>query len=154
MQKCAQRKGAAGRSLFICRRTTLNAPICLNVLEPCGSFYRSHKGSGLALVGEILAGPLVGAAFCGLGDSKENWGHLVFAIDPGILGDRDEFIRNVGEICKKVKATRTLPGVAEIFVAGEQGSRFAKERLACGEIEVEDNLLVELRKVAGITPGV
>jgi LDH2 family malate/lactate/ureidoglycolate dehydrogenase len=118
------------------------------------SFDRSHKGSGLALIGEILAGPLVGAAFCGLGDSKGNWGHLVFAIDPGILGDRDEFIRNVGEICRKIKATRKLPDVTEIFVPGERGSLLARQRLACGEIEVEDNLLAELRKVAGRTPGV
>jgi LDH2 family malate/lactate/ureidoglycolate dehydrogenase len=114
------------------------------------SFDRSHKGSGLALIGEILAGPLVGAAFCGMGDSKGNWGHLVFAIDPGILGDRDEFIRNVGEICRKVKATRKLSGVTEIYVPGERGSLLAKQRLECGEIEVEDNLLAELRTVAGV----
>jgi LDH2 family malate/lactate/ureidoglycolate dehydrogenase len=113
------------------------------------SFDRSHKGSGLALIGEILAGPLVGAAFCGMGDSKGNWGHLVFAIDPGILGDRDEFIRNVGAICRKVKATRKLPGVSEIYLPGERGAVLTAQRLACGEIEVEDNLLVELRKVAG-----
>ncbi|KAF0221921.1 MAG: hypothetical protein FD174_252 [Geobacteraceae bacterium] len=113
------------------------------------SFDRSHKGSGLALVGEILAGPLVGAAFCGIGDSKGNWGHLIFAIDPGILGDRDEFIRSVGEICRKVKATNKLPDVTEIYLPGERGSLLVKERMTCGEIEVEDNLLVELRKVAG-----
>ena len=115
------------------------------------SFDRSHKGSGLALIGEILAGPLVGAAFCGMGDSKGNWGHLLFAIDPGILGNRDEFIRNVGDVCRKVKATRRLPDVTEINLPGERGSLLAAERLACGEIEVEDNLLAELRKVAGIS---
>jgi len=115
------------------------------------SFDRSQKGSGLALIGEILAGPLVGAAFCGMGDSKGNWGHLLFAIDPGILGNRDEFIRNVGDVCRKVKATRRLPDVTEINLPGERGSLLAAERLACGEIEVEDNLLAELRKVAGIS---
>ena len=93
----------------------------------------------------------MGAAFCGMGDSKGNWGHLVFAIDPGILGDRDEFIRNVAEICRKVKATRKLPGATEIFVPGERGSLLANQRLACGEIEVEDNLLAELRTVAART---
>jgi len=117
------------------------------------SFDRSHKGSGLALIGEILAGPLVGAAFCGIGDSKGNWGHLLFAIDPGILGDREEFIRNVGEICRKIKATRKLPEVEEIYLPGERGSLLATQRLACGDIEVEDNLLAELRRVAGKTPA-
>lgn len=113
------------------------------------SFDRSHKGSGLALIGEILAGPFVGAAFCGMGDSKGNWGHLVFAIDPGILGDRAEFIQNVTAICRKVKSTRKLPEVTEIFLPGERGSLLARQRLASGEIEVEDNLLAELRTVAG-----
>ncbi len=112
------------------------------------SFDRGHKGSSLALIGEILAGPLVGAAFCGTHDSKENWGHLLFAIDPGILGDRDEFVRNVVLLCRKVKGSRKLPGVEEIFLPGERGSLLARQRLARDEIEVEDNLLAALRKIA------
>ena len=113
------------------------------------SFDRSYKGSGLALVGEILAGPLVGAAFCGIGDSKGNWGHLIFAIDPEILIDRDKFVSNVSEIIQKVKSTKKLPGVDEIFVPGEKESLLTRQRKESGLIEVEDNLLAELRKVAG-----
>jgi len=112
------------------------------------SFDRSHKGSGLALINEILGGPLVGAAFCGLGDSKGNWGHLIYAIDPDILGDREEFIRHVGEIITRVKGTRKLPGVGEIFVPGERGAHQARQHREKGMIEVEDNLLTELRAVA------
>jgi L-2-hydroxycarboxylate dehydrogenase (NAD+) len=117
------------------------------------SFDRSHKGSGLALMNEILAGPLVGAAFCGLGDSKGNWGHLIYAIDPDILGDREEFVRNVGEIIDRVKGTKKLPGVGEIFVPGERGARRARQHRESGMIEIEDNLLAELRKVAGVEQG-
>ena len=112
------------------------------------SFDRSYKGSGLALAGEILAGPLVGAAFCGIGDSKGNWGHLVFAIDPDLLGDAKKFTGSVSEISRKVKSTKKLPGVEEIFVPGEKESRLVRERQKSGMIEVEDNLLNELRKVA------
>ena len=110
------------------------------------SFDRGYKGSGLAMMGEILAGPLVGAAFCGLGDSKGNWGHLIFAIDPDLLGDRDEFQANVKRVIGRVRTTRRLPGVEEILVPGERGSRTARERLEKGEIDIEDNLLAELRK--------
>ena len=113
------------------------------------SFDRGYKGSAMGLIGEILAGPLVGAAFCGLGDSKGNWGHLIFAIDPDLLGDRDEFQANVKLVIGKVKSTRRLPGVDEILVPGERGSRTAQEFLEKGEIDIEDNLLAELRKVAG-----
>ena len=117
------------------------------------SFDRGYKGSGLGMIGEILAGPLVGAAFCGLGDSKGNWGHLIFAIDPNLLGDRDEFQANVKQVIARVKSTKRLPGVDEILVPGERGSRNAQESLEQGEIDIEDNLLAELRKVAERRPS-
>lgn len=110
------------------------------------SFDRSYKGSGLALIGEILAGPLVGAAFCGIGDSKGNWGHLIFAIDPELLIDRKEFAENVSAIVSKVKSAKKLQGVEEIFLPGEKESRLVRKRQEMGLIEVEDNLLAELRK--------
>jgi L-2-hydroxycarboxylate dehydrogenase (NAD+) len=112
------------------------------------SFDRGYKGSGLALICEILAGPLVGAAFCGIGDSKGNWGHLIFAIDPDLLTGRDQLVKNVSEIIRKVKSTKKMPGVDEIFVPGERENRLARVRSETGQIEVEDNLLAELRKVA------
>ena len=112
------------------------------------SFDRSYKGSGLALIAEILAGPLVGAAFCGIGNSKGNWGHLIFAIDPEILIDRNELIENVSAIVRKVKSTKKLQGVEEIFVPGEKENRMARERRETGLIDVEDNLLAALRKVS------
>jgi LDH2 family malate/lactate/ureidoglycolate dehydrogenase len=112
------------------------------------SFDRGHKGSALALLGEVLAGPLVGAAFCGIGDSKGNWGHLLYAIDPGILGDRDEFTANVNRMIRKIKSTKKLPGVTDIFVPGERGGMLARDRLAKGELEIEENLLAGLRAAA------
>jgi len=112
------------------------------------SFDRGYKGSGLALICEILAGPLVGAAYCGIGDSKGNWGHLIFAIDPELLAGRERLAASVSELVAKVKSTKRLPGVDEIFAPGERESRLVRERLAIGLLEVEDNLLAELRRVA------
>lgn len=114
------------------------------------SFDRSYKGSGLALVAEILAGPLVGAAFCGIGDSKGNWGHLIFAMDPGLLGDPREFRDNILKMKDKITSSKKLPGVTDIFLPGERGSRQAKACIEAGEIEMEDNLYLELKKAAGL----
>lgn len=100
------------------------------------------------MIGEILAGSLVGAAFCGLGDSKGNWGHLIFAIDPELLTDRRELVKNISAMVRKVKSTKKLQGVEEIFVPGEKKSRLARERQETGLINVEDNLLAALRNVA------
>ena len=73
------------------------------------SFDRSYKGSGLALIGEILAGPLVGAAFCGIGDSKGNWGHLIFAIDPELLTDRESLQVMFRRLSAKLSPQRNCP---------------------------------------------
>lgn len=113
------------------------------------SFDRSYKGSGLALICEILAGPLVGAAFCGIGNSKGNWGHLIFAIDPELLTDKRTLAKSVSAMVQKIKIAKKLPGVEEIFVPGENESRLVRNRQETGLIDVEDNLLAQLRKVAG-----
>lgn len=112
------------------------------------SFDRSYKGSGLALMAEILAGPLAGAAFAGIGNSKKNWGHLLIAIDPELLGDRDEFSANVAAMAAKIKSTKRLPGVDEIFMPGEREEQLVRQCLESGEIDIENNLLEGLRLAA------
>ena len=82
------------------------------------------------------------------GSVTNNWGHLVYAIDPLLLVNPEEYKRQVTELVVKIKATRKLPGVEEIFVPGERGDRLTKQRLDSGEIEVEDNLLKQLKEVA------
>jgi LDH2 family malate/lactate/ureidoglycolate dehydrogenase len=91
----------------------------------------------------------VGAACAGVGDPGKNWGHLVLAIDPDLFGDREAFINNVSTLVEKVKGTKRLPGVEEIFLPGERGNRQAAQIRASGTIDLEDNLLEELRKAAG-----
>ena len=113
------------------------------------SFDRGYKGSGLAMIIEILGGPLVGAACAGVGDCSKNWGHLVLAFDPELLGNRDGFIDSVTTLIQKVKATKKLPGVTEIFVPGERGNRLTNQAIESGTIEIEENLLEGLRKAAG-----
>lgn len=112
------------------------------------SFDRSYKGSNLAMMVETLAGPLVGAAFCGIGDSKGNWGHLLYAIDPQLLVDPGEFKENVAHLVQKVKSTRKLGTTEELFAPGERGATLMRQRLDSGEVEIEENLLSELKAVA------
>ncbi|OGG09879.1 hypothetical protein A2154_04555 [Candidatus Gottesmanbacteria bacterium RBG_16_43_7] len=111
-------------------------------------FDRSYKGAGLNLIVEILTGPLVGASFTGIGDTAKNWGNLIFVIDPDLLGGRKQFAKNVTLLIKKVKNTKKLPGVKEIFTPGSRGNRLSKQRLAADQIEIEDNLYRELVKVS------
>lgn len=109
-------------------------------------FDRSYKGAGLAMMIEILAGALTGASFVGIG--KGDWGNLIIAINPGLLYDIKEFKKRVEELIKNVKNSKKLPGVKEILVPGEKGNRLTQERLKTGEIEIEENLYRELKKLA------
>lgn len=110
-------------------------------------FDKSYKGAGLSLIVEILTGPLVAASFVGVGDTANNWGNLVMVFDPELMTDKEEFKKNVSLLAKKVKSTKKLPGVKEIMIPGEQGNKLTQQRLKSGMIEVEDNLLKELKKV-------
>lgn len=109
--------------------------------------FDGYKGSGLGFMVTAFTGPLVGATFAGVG-ARGDWGNLIMAIDPELLGDRNIFKENVTKLAQKVKSTRKLPGVNEIFLPSERGNKLTKERLASGDIEIEDNLYHELEKAA------
>jgi len=110
-------------------------------------FDRSHKGSNLALMVELLAGPLVGAAVVDKLEER-NWGNLVVAIDPGLLGDREAIAQRVQVVLDRVKNATRLPGVSEILLPGERGDRMAAARREAGRIPLEPNLLSSLRVMA------
>lgn len=115
-------------------------------IRPFGGDFSGHKGFGLSLVVEILTGPLVGAAFCGIGEG--GWGNLLFIIDPALMANPDDFLEATSRLAQRVKAAEKLPGVDEIFLPGERGDRKAAQVLAAGEVEIEDNLYREFLKVA------
>lgn len=107
-------------------------------IRPFGGDFSGHKGFGLSLIVEILTGPLVGAAFCGIGDG--GWGNLMFIIDPGLMADTATFLEESSRLAARVKEAEKLPGVPEIFLPGERGDRQASQAIEKGELEIEDNL--------------
>lgn len=113
------------------------------------TFDKSYKGYGLSLMVQILAGPLVGASYTGIGDIANNWsGHLILAIDPNLLGGLRAVKTGVTQMTQKVKATKKLPGAKEILVPSERGNRIMHKALTSGSIEIESNLFSELKKVS------
>ena len=76
------------------------------------TFDRGYKSSNLALMVELLAGPLVGAAHVNKLAAK-NWGNLVVAINPGMLGEPAKFYKAAGEVIERVRTAERLPGVDE-----------------------------------------
>jgi LDH2 family malate/lactate/ureidoglycolate dehydrogenase len=109
-------------------------------------FDKSYKGASLSLMVEILTGPLIAASYVGISPEK-GWGNLIYAIDPSMLVDINDFKTQVSELATKVRNSKKLPGVDQIYMPGEKGNANTQAHLKSGEIEVEDNLLASLREV-------
>lgn len=124
------------------KETTNPADIMAGALKTFGG----HKGSGLALIVQVLAGAFVNAD--SFDNNSDNAGNLVMAIDPDIFMKPKDLKSKTSEIVSKVKAARKVKGVDEIYVPGEKGNEIAKSNIKNGVIEIEDNLYKELLKVS------
>ncbi|MFZ2152493.1 MAG: Ldh family oxidoreductase [Microgenomates group bacterium] len=105
-----------------------------------------HKGSGLALLVQVLCGPLVGAD--SFNSNSHNAGNFVIAIDPSLFTPTDEFKNRVADVATKIKSARKINGVDDILLPGERGTQLQKQNIDNDELEIGDNLLAELQKVA------
>jgi len=113
-----------------------------------------HKGSGLAVMCEIMAAAVAG----GQGAFHEGKGGilnsmLATVIDLSKLGDPAAIARNVESVKAYVKSARPAPGYDEVLVPGEPERRSAVKRMQQG-IEVDDTTWRDIRAAAetlGIT---
>lgn len=118
--------------------TTDPADALAGVMLPFGE----HKGSGLAIVNEILSAGLSGAGFLGAITSTTMasagihpaWriGHCFVVIDPGALRPLDDFLGAVDAVVDELKRTPPAAGVAEVLMPGERGFRQADESARLG----------------------
>jgi len=104
-----------------------------------------HKGSGLALLGQVLAGVLVGAD--SFNSDSDNAGNIVIAINPNIFKPTEVFKKEMNEMVTTIKGSRKLPEMTEIKLPGERGNKVTKQVIESGEIEVEKNLLKALQEI-------
>jgi LDH2 family malate/lactate/ureidoglycolate dehydrogenase len=108
----------------------------------------SHKGFGLAVMVQILAGALAGASFAPLRDAADpnNIGHFCLAIDPGFFGEPELFAASVSQIVNILRSEPPASPDHPVLVAGdpERTSRYA--RLHSG-IPVSDALVDQIRDI-------
>lgn len=108
----------------------------------------SHKGYGLALMVQILAGALAGATFAPLRDpdDPDNIGHFCLAIDPAFFGEPDTFAVAVSQIVDTLRAEAPSSPDRPVLVPGDPERRVRAERLETG-IPVSDALKDQLRAI-------
>jgi len=101
-----------------------------------------HKGYGLTMVMEVLAGVLTRADFpwqhrddrAARHTYEPNLGHFFMAINPELFMPRAEFLDRVDQMIEAAKASTKADGVAEILVPGELEMRARERNFNAGSV--------------------
>ena len=107
------------------------------------------KGSGLALMVEVLAGVLSGAGTATHlhdlyeFDAPQGVGHFLGAIDVSCFLGEEAFRAGVSDMAAEIKGLQRSEGVAEVLLPGERASRSAASKAKTG-IDVPEAVCAEL----------
>lgn len=112
---------------------------------PIGGQLSGHKGFGLLMITDVLAGILARA-----GNEKPDWpgnGVLFITIDIERFLPTGTFVNNVNELSSRLKSSRPLPGFEEVLLPGERGIRAEKASMQTG-VEVDDSIWEQIKDAA------
>ena len=98
--------------------------------------FGEHKGSGLALICELLGGSLTGMKATGLGgergDRFRGNGMLSFYVDPAVVDPEGLFPQDVARYVAYYKSAKPVSPGGEVLTPGEPENRTRRQRLAEG----------------------
>ena len=106
-----------------------------------------HKGYGLAIITELLAGALSGAGCNGQQIATKGNGLFLQAINIADFIPVKQFVETVQELIAWLKSSREKPGVSEILLPGEPEHRVALERTERG-VPIPDGVWEEILETA------
>ncbi|MBX6388374.1 MAG: Ldh family oxidoreductase [Frankia sp.] len=118
-------------------------------------WFGGHKGFGLALLVELLAGVLAGSSFGTTertasplhGDARIAKGVVFIAIDPERFAQREVFTAAVDTLIREIRGSEPAVGVDRIWLPGEPEHERQKARSRDG-IPLSPVLVDELRRLA------
>ena len=108
-----------------------------------------HKGYGLAMVSELLAGVLSGNDYGPDSGQSGKVGHFLLVMDPSLFMAHPDFAQRVTEYVQRIKASPRRPGVAEIFYPGERAGRLEREARARGTHPLPRIVWEPMQQLAG-----
>ena len=116
-------------------------------LLPLGGPEGGYKGTGLAVMVEILCGLLTGLGFGVEPTGRHNDGCFMAVFNVAAFRPLAEFKKDVGEFVAYLKATPPAEGSSGVLYPGEIEHRREQDRRKNG-IEVEDATWYKLRSLA------
>jgi LDH2 family malate/lactate/ureidoglycolate dehydrogenase len=132
-----------------------SAPMMVGSLLPVGWPHAAHKGFGLAMLVEVLAGVLAGGGFGQMANAVTgDVGQFYWALDVRAFLPRKEFETRMDDLIDQVKASERAEGVKEIFVPGERGQRRRAELVAQGRAPLSEESWGQLARACELTSQV
>jgi LDH2 family malate/lactate/ureidoglycolate dehydrogenase len=126
--------------------TDAGAALAAHSLEPIGG----HKGFALAAILELMGGALTGSPVALSSDPHKDpgggVGHIVIAIDPGILVGQELYERSVEELVRSIEDVRPFSG-SRILLPGGPEQEEAARRVKHG-VPLSGELDAQLRALA------
>jgi L-2-hydroxycarboxylate dehydrogenase (NAD+) len=107
--------------------------------------FGGHRGAGLGMMIELLAGPLVGAHAGPLPGAAR--GTVFVAVDPDCFGLGAEFARAVSDFLDHLRASTPREGSDGVLAPGDRGRAKAAAARETG-LELDDGALEKLRAAA------
>jgi L-2-hydroxycarboxylate dehydrogenase (NAD+) len=111
--------------------------------------FGGHRGSGLGVMIELLAGPLVGAHAGRLPGTAR--GALFAAVDPDCFGFGAEFAGAVRGFAEQLREAPPRDGSSRVLAPGDRGRERAREAQLAG-LTVDDGAYEKLRAAASRVP--
>ncbi|GBD44142.1 putative oxidoreductase YbiC [bacterium HR40] len=117
--------------------------------------FGEHKGSGLALACELLAGALTGSGVNTGGEGPVHNGMLSLFLDPQRFGVGDHFLEDVRRFVAWVKSAKPVDPVEGVLIPGDKERRTEAERLAHGIPLSEETFraIVDTARRLGLSDG-
>lgn len=94
--------------------------------------FGEHKGSGLALLCELLAGALTGSGCCGPGERRFSNGMLSIYMAPDFFGSGHAIAEETRSYLEFFRSSRPAEAGGEVLLPGEPERRTRADRLANG----------------------
>ncbi len=111
--------------------------------------FGGHKGSGLAMMVELLAGSLSGADMEDKWHARKGWGTFMLLLKPELMGEEKDVLQAANTMIMRVKGAKKLEGTTEVYYPGERGAKNEEETLARGTIPIPGGVLAKLQAMAG-----
>ncbi|ETN38999.1 uncharacterized protein HMPREF1541_07041 [Cyphellophora europaea CBS 101466] len=117
----------------------------LDVLEGAMAAWGGYKGSGLAMMVQLLG---IAAGSDEPVPFMSNFGFLIIAFDPSVLQPRQQVESNTEKFVASIKSTKMLPGEPPARLPFERSIECRKEAISRGWIEVDERVVQQLRKLS------